>query len=149
MKFASITLLGAALIASAALVGCGDDDDDDGDAAPTQAPAATSPAGEATEPAGAGETITITAQNIAYSTSEITLTAGESTTIVLDNRDEVQHTITLYEDQDFTEAVPDADTGLVAGGSQGEIEVTLDDAEQHFFRCEVHPDQMQGVINVN
>jgi len=150
MKFASIALLGAALVASAAFAGCNDDDDDDGDVAPaaTTAPAATAPAA-ATAATGGDETITITAQDIAYSTAAIELALDEPTTIVLDNRDQVPHTITIYEDQDFTEAVPDANTGQVAAGSQGEIEVTLDDAEQHFFRCEVHPGQMQGVINVN
>jgi plastocyanin len=94
---------------------------------------------------GAGA-ITVTARELSYEPSRIEVVAGAATTVTFHNEDEVAHTLTVYLASSATGA-PVADTGEVPPGGAGEITV-LFGSGAHDFRCEIHPDEMSGVIAV-
>jgi plastocyanin len=121
----------AALTAIALLTACGDDDDG-------REPAITA------TPSGGG-TITVQAQDNNYSETELEATAGDEVTIVLDNRGANQHTLTMYTDAQYSQQLAEAGSGIVAGGANSSFDFTFD-AGTYFFRCEVHPTQMEGTL---
>lgn len=151
-------LLAAALLGALAFTACGDDDDDDsganGDqtAAPTSAapdegtetPAATGSADNDETPpaAGGGNSVDVTTENFAFDPSEITVPAGEPITFNFTNADSVSHTFTLYVDEEFTQAID----GGSADKDTPQITVAFVDPGDYYFRCEIHPQQMQGEL---
>lgn len=154
MKLIRIAALGAAaIILSIGAVACGDDGDSgygDGltpSAQPTNPPVTTSEA-KATEPAGEGASLAVTAADFSFAPAELKATAGEPVTVTLTNSGDAPHTLTVYEDEAYTTAVADADTGTVAGGGEGEFTATFEEAKVYYFRCDIHPSQMQGTITV-
>ena len=138
-----------------------DNGDDNGDdepttaatsAPPTQAAEPTEdsePTTAATEPTGGSETQTIVAADFSFSPSATEASVGVPTTFILENSGQAPHTLTIFSDEGFTTAVPGADTGNVAGGAEGEFEVTFDEAGPYYFRCNVHPSLMEGEITVS
>jgi plastocyanin len=146
-----LTVVAAALLVTASA--CGDDDDNGGGAQPTVAStrASASPTRAAANTPSGGtesETLNVAAQDFSFSPGELEATRGKPYTIALDNRGQFPHTLTVYEDEDFTRKVAQADTGRVAGGASGQFVVTFNEAKDYYFRCEVHPTQMQGEIKV-
>jgi plastocyanin len=135
MSMAARRLAGAlfliALLAATVFAAC--DDDDDG-----REPAITP------TPSGGG-TLTVQSQDNNYSETSLEVTAGNEATIVLDNRGANPHTLTVYEDAQYTEQVDGATTEAVPPARSGEFSYTFE-AGEYFFRCEVHPSQMQGTI---
>lgn len=98
-----------------------------------------------TPKAGSGA-IVVRARATAFSVDRIEVTAGASTTVTLQNEDAGPHTFTVYLAASAGGAKV-ADTGEVAPGASGEATV-LFTSGQHAFRCEFHPETMQGVIVV-
>jgi plastocyanin len=164
-RTARILITGLAMLSlSTVAAACGDDDDDGDDAEPavtrpaTQAspvdgeadPTATAgDEGDAADPTAAADgAITVTATEFSFTPATFEATAGEPVTVLLENAGSAPHTLTVYADAQYTQPVDGADTGTVSGGGQGEFEVTFDTAGERFFRCEVHPAQMQGTITV-
>lgn len=139
-----------------ALVACGDDDDDNGDEEGTPTTAAPdddrgSPSPTATisqgndftpPPGGSGTTIDVKTENFAFDPAEIGVPAGEPITFRFTNADAAPHTFTLYLDEEFTQAIP----GASASADTPEITLSFVDPGEYFFRCEIHPDQMQGQL---
>jgi plastocyanin len=144
------------LIASAALLvtvaACGGDDEDNGGAPTAGATRAASPTTAAVASPTAGgaesETLNVSAQDFSFSPSDLQATKGTAYTIALDNRGQFPHTLTVYEDEAYTQPVAGADTGRISGGESGQFVVTFSEAKDYYFRCEVHPTQMQGEIAV-
>jgi plastocyanin len=139
------------------LIACGDDDDEDtgGDqtlaattAAPDggdETPAATSPgAGNDNTPpaAGGGNSVDVKTEGFAFNPTEITVPAGEPITFNFTNADSAPHTFTLYVDEKFTQAID----GGSASEDTPEITVAFVAPGEYYFRCEVHPSQMQGEL---
>ncbi len=152
MKLIRIAALGAvAIILSIGVVACGSDDDGAGDneGGPTPSaqptiPPVTTPAETAGEVAG----LAVTAADFSFTPAAPEATAGEAVTVTLTNGGRAPHTLTVYEDEAYTAAVADADTGTIAGGGEGEFTVTFEAAKAYYFRCDIHPSQMQGTITV-
>ena len=70
--------------------------------------------------------------------------------VTAENHGEAPHTITFYTDAAFTQKVPLGDSGTVAPGSSAGFEFAPPEgATVLFFRCEIHPTQMQGQIAVS
>jgi plastocyanin len=135
-RYAALLAAAALLALGAAACGGDDDDGDDGDSA------------AATQPAGDGG-VTVTATDFSFSPAEVEATAGEALSLTLQNDGSAPHTLTVYSDEEYTTEVAGADTGQVNGGESGDFEVTFDAAGDYYFRCEVHPSQMQGEIVVS
>lgn len=88
----------------------------------------------------------VRAQNRTFLPSTIEISAGVTATIALQNDDDTPHTLTVY-----LAATPEgaivADTAEVPAGGRGEATMLFASGE-HAFRCELHPEQMQGEIVV-
>jgi plastocyanin len=130
--------LAVATAATITLTGCGGDDDDDdaaGDsAAATEAPAADD-GGEATEAPEATAAAGVTIVDFTF-TVPASVAAGEAITVT--NNDGPPHT--------FTDDNGAFDTASIAG-SGGTATVTIAEAGEYSFHCEIHP-SMTGTIVV-
>lgn len=145
-----VVLVGAVL--TVALVACGDDDDDNGNGEGTpaatddgdQSPSPTRTVSEGNDftPQPAENQVNVTTRNFAFDPPEISVPAGEPVTFNFTNEDSVPHTFTLYLDEDYTQAID----GGSADADTPEISVSFVDPGEYYFRCEVHPGQMQGEL---
>jgi plastocyanin len=129
--------LAVATAATITLTGCGGDDDDAaaGDnAAATEAPAADD-GGEATEAPEATAAAGVTIVDFTF-TVPASVAAGEAITVT--NNDGPPHT--------FTDDNGAFDTASIAG-SGGTATVTIAEAGEYSFHCEIHP-SMTGTIVV-
>jgi plastocyanin len=132
-----------AILALAALcvlaVACGDDDDDTGTDGGNETDAAT------TAPAGNGNgeepDVSITIEGSAFNPDEFTVPADGDVVIGITNEDTIAHTFTVYTDAEFTEM---QGTTLPLDGGAGDTVFGTFPAGEYFFRCEIHPAQMQG-----
>jgi plastocyanin len=89
---------------------------------------------------GGSEAITITAQDFAFSESEIAVEAGAEIELTLENGDDAPHTFT----SDDLGVDVEAD-----GGAEASTTFTAPDEDGSFeFHCEIHPDQMTGTVVV-
>jgi plastocyanin len=139
----------------AATIACGDDDE-----AQIGEPDATSPAAtreddntpEATGddtggPTGAAtaldDEVQVQADDFRFNPETFALPAGAPSKIEVTNVGAAPHTLTIYSDEEYNDQVPGADTGTIGAGEDASIETTFD-AGQYFFRCEIHPTQMEG-----
>lgn len=101
-------------------------------AAPTEAPAPTAP------PAGP-ITLTVTARNIRFEQTELTVDAGAEVTLTFDNQDRVSHNLDI-------EGV--ARTDIFAGPGQRTVTFTAPAPGSYAYRCDVHPAAMRGTLIV-
>jgi plastocyanin len=147
-------VLAVAALGAVALVACGGGYDDNGDGGAV----ATQPSGAVTTLAGNGPTapsgggsdeVTVTATDFAFSPDGVEVTSSGDVTFTLENDGSASHTLTLYSDADFNMPIDSADTGIVSAGGSGGFTLAFDAPGEAFFRCEVHPSQMQGSIAIN
>jgi plastocyanin len=145
------------LLLAVAAAGCGDDDEngDDGgaqaarpSASPTTGVIAGSPTASGGAPAGE---VAVTAADFSFTPPNFSVSGGSDTTITLTNSGNVSHTLNIYTDADYTQAIDGAATGRVSPGASGEFTLTsaqVGSATELYFRCEVHPLAMTGEITV-
>jgi len=77
------------------------------------------------------------------------LPAPASVEVTADNGGEAPHTVTFYTDAQYTQKVTGGDSGSVnAGASKTFSFVPPEGATVLFYRCEIHPTQMTGQIDV-
>ncbi len=134
---------GAALIAA-----CGGGDGYGGSSTATRAPATTPGAGGGANSGGSGVTLNVTAKDFSFDPAKLEATKGAPVTVALKNEGAATHTLTLYKDDGYTQKVEGADTGQITGGASGGFTATFASAGDFYFRCELHPTQMQGEIEV-
>jgi plastocyanin len=107
------------------------------------------PSGSATPPPSGGAPsggATVTAQNLAFSPTEISLPAGQESTITFDNQDSgIPHNIDIFSDSAYTTSVWKGD--LVTGVKTVDYTVPALDPGTYYFRCDVHTN-MTGTITV-
>ncbi len=72
---------------------------------------------------------------------------GASVRFRLDNIGQAPHRLKWYRDADYNQPIQGGDSGTVEGGASAEVTVTFDVAGSYFFRCEIHPLEMQGGID--
>ena len=90
--------------------------------------------------------LTIMVHGRSFSPGQLTLAAGATATITLQNTSADRHTLTVYLGAK-PEGTVVGDTGEVAPGDTGQVTL-LFMSGVHAFRCNIHPQQMQGVIDV-
>jgi plastocyanin len=99
------------------------------------------------EGGGAGG-VTVVAEELAFSPTEVEVPADAPATITLDNRDDVgtfgQHDLAVYEDDSYATQI--AATELISGPGTGSAELPALAEGAYPFRCDVHP-QMTGTVN--
>jgi plastocyanin len=97
---------------------------------------------EPTVPPG---TIAITANTLAFDTSELAVPAGEPFEIFLNNEESgVPHNLSIYTDS--SAATPLFVGENITGPATITYQVEALDAGEYFFRCDVHPVQMVGTV---
>jgi mono/diheme cytochrome c family protein/plastocyanin len=106
---------------------------------PAAAPAATGPATASTD-------LTLVAQGLAFDTATLLGVAGQPLTITYDNRDAgVPHNLHVFKGKDAT----GADVAL-SDIKSGPVTETLKlgplDAGDYYYRCDVHPTTMEGIL---
>jgi plastocyanin len=118
---------------------------------PTAAPTSAPPTSVPPTAAPSVDSLNVSAADFAFSPSALTVNGANDTNITLTNTGITPHSMKIYRDQAFTDAVPLAETQQIAGGASDDFTLTsvnVGVATQLFFRCEVHPAQMQGTIAV-
>jgi plastocyanin len=116
--------------------------------------AAPAAEGQATEessaaPAGGGA-VALTASNVQFDTSEITLTAGTEVTVTLDNEDTVEHNFSLYRSEDDAAAQSNAIFAgpNAAAGESVDYTFKAPPPGDYPFQCDLHP-SMAGTATVS
>jgi plastocyanin len=109
---------------------------------------ASAASGGATGPSAGPVNVTIVAKNISFDLKTITANAGSEVTVTLDNQDNgVIHNIGFYTDRSASQVIQDG--ALLTGPDQETITFTAPAAPgTYYFRCDVHPDQMNGAFVV-
>lgn len=104
------------------------------------APATGSPVAPSTP---AGDTVSITARDLEFGQSEVTVPAETPFDLVFDNQEGAPHNVAIYSDSTASTKVSVGD--IFSGPAQKTQSVPALAAGTYFFRCDVHPD-MQGSI---
>lgn len=130
---AAMVLLGAACSGS-------DDDQSVGIGRTTTTSDAGRGGGDGGEQGGGG--LTISAEDIAFSTDTLTASSGEFTVTFENNDDGIQHNFHVTVDgEDFK-------TEIEQGPTTQELELAIDEPGEYAFVCDVHPAQMTGTLVV-
>jgi plastocyanin len=93
---------------------------------------------------GTPVTINLTAQNMAFDKSTITVPAGASVTINFNNKDSITHNFSVYTD---SSAAPPAiyQGQIITGPKTTTYTFTAPTTPgTYFFRCDIHPTLMTG-----
>src|SRR5581483_9098514 len=148
MRNSSIALLGALFGASLLLAGaCGGSNDNSDKTAVSRSRAdqgapATTVAAQPT-----GQTLQISAKDIAYSTDKLTAKAGAVTIEFTNNDSATSHNFALYNSPDSaTNEI--GHTDIAPGPNTKSLTVTLQPGTYH-YACQVHPTSMRGTLTVS
>jgi plastocyanin len=89
----------------------------------------------------------ITAKNISFSTKCLAAPAGQAFVINFENQDAgTSHTFSIYTDSSASTTLFKGD--IVVGPVQHTYHVSPLMAGTYFFRCDIHPEQMNGTFVV-
>jgi plastocyanin len=92
-----------------------------------------------------GQTVEVSAFNVAFNTDEIRVNAGGDIRLRFENQEAVDHNIAVRASATDTTPVASGSVGLVFQGPAVDDTVfTLPAAGTYFFRCDVHPTLMTG-----
>lgn len=93
-----------------------------------------------------GTSLRVAAENTMFDTDCLAVPAGRAFQITLDNRDQDQHNVAIYSDQDLSENLFRGD--IFMGPAEVIYEVPALDSGEFFFQCDVHPEEMKGTFVV-
>ena len=107
--------------------------------------ASAAPGSNAPDSSGApaGDTVTITAKDLKFAATTVTVPANEAFDLVFDNQEGAPHNVAIYTDSSASTKVSVGE--IFSGPAQKTQSVPALAAGSYFFRCDVHPD-MQGTI---
>ncbi|NLA39087.1 MAG: hypothetical protein GX882_06870 [Methanomicrobiales archaeon] len=113
----------------------------------TTTPTATETTPTATETpttAPSAATVDLSARDTAFNTNTITVPAGADVTVNFDNEDDdIPHNFAVYTDSSASQSIFVGDT--ITGPDTTTYTFTApSDPGTYFFRCDVHPQQMNG-----
>lgn len=116
----------------------------------TVQPEPAGPPGPAGQPPGGGgggeASASISAEALAFNTSELSLPAGVPTVIAFDNEDAgQQHNVAIYPPEGNEELFRGE---IITGPAKVEYRVPPLDAGEYHFQCDVHPTSMTGTVTV-
>ena len=127
------TTLGLTLLASLALIACGDDEPSS-----AGAPAEMSSSDDAPESEGGGQTVTVDIGEFVFDPTPVEVAVGDS--VVWENVHNQPHTASGNGDQRW-------DTANIAPGDTSDP-VTFDEAGTYTYICGLHP-FMEGTVEVS
>ena len=94
---------------------------------------------------GTQKQLTITAKDFSFGADAVSVAKGDTIAITFKNSGSATHTLAFYSDVAYKNAIAGGDTGSVSGGATKTLTVTADVGL--FYRCNIHPTQMQGKID--
>jgi len=132
----------SAVVLLVCLAGC-TGGQDGGTPAPTETVTAT-----LSPETGNAVTLYLSAENIAFNRSEISVPAGSTVTIEFDNRDAgIRHNFALYETEAAENAIFRGE--IITGPAEITYTFTAPDTPgTYVFLCDLHPQQMRGAFVV-
>jgi plastocyanin len=98
------------------------------------------------EAGGADADSTIAARNNAFTVDTLSLPADQRTTIGFENEDTEPHNVAIYEDDSFEDVLFRGET--ITGPRTITYRVPALESGGYAFRCDVHPTQMIGTVEV-
>jgi plastocyanin len=151
MKLAGVAIL-IGVVLSTLAVGCSSGTSNTDRTATAAAKGGANPTTVATKassgsPASGGtrKQLTITARDFSFSADAVNVAKGDTIGITFKNSGSATHTLTFYSDAAYANAIAGGDTGSVSAGATTTLTVTADVGL--FYRCNIHPAQMQGQID--
>jgi heme/copper-type cytochrome/quinol oxidase subunit 2 len=102
-------------------------------------------------PTGPVKEISLIAKNIKFDQATLTVPAGSSVKLTVDNQDvAIPHNIAIYTSQEAATGgeAPIAATKIENGPAQQTIVFNAPEAGSYYFRCDVHPTAMTGTFIV-
>jgi plastocyanin len=105
------------------------------------APGTDSPAAS---PAPAGDAVTVTAKDLKFSQTEITVPADRAFDLVFDNQEGAPHNVAIYADSSASAKISVGD--IFSGPAQKRQSVPALAGGTYFFRCDVHPDMKGSLV---
>jgi plastocyanin len=113
---------------------------------PTPAPQPTSSGPQPTAQPGTS-VVHIAAKNVKFDQSTITVATGQPVQIVFDNQDPgVLHNVSVYTNKSASQAIFQGE--ITTGVVEKTYEFKAPIPGTYYFRCDVHPDQMNGTFIV-
>ena len=104
----------------------------------------TNPTTATSTVAGTPITINLTAQNMAFDKSTITVPVGAKVTLILNNKDVgIPHNFALYTNSSASDSIFQGQT-ITGPGTVTYTFTAPSTPGTYFFRCDIHPNQMQG-----
>jgi plastocyanin len=144
-------LIGSLLVAGA----CGGDDEDEDGGAATPAETTVAATAAPTTDAGGGDggeaeviPVDITAQDFEFEADVTTVAPEAVIAVTFTNDGSAPHTVNFYSDEEYSEAIPAAESGQVSGGESVNFTFEALASGTMYYRCEVHPQQMQGGLAI-
>jgi plastocyanin len=143
----------AAALCALLLAACGGDSQKKESSSPTVASTTTTIASSTTTAAAGGATttaaggmethFTVTAKNVAFTPTKLTIPANEDVEITFDNQDSsVPHNLDIMTPTAFK-------TDVKSGPTKDTLKVNVAKAGTYDFQCDVHPTTMKGQITVS
>jgi plastocyanin len=143
-RFANLAaVIGFIAALGMAATACADDDDSEPTATPPAAATAIGEGGATTA------TLLIQAEDYSFTADESSVPTGATVNVEFTNTGAQTHTLTFYEDEDYSTPVPEGDSGQIEAGDTAQfVFFAPGEADELYYRCENHPTQMQGAIEV-
>ncbi|HET7727565.1 MAG TPA: cupredoxin domain-containing protein [Candidatus Limnocylindrales bacterium] len=107
--------------------------------APTPADPTTAPSTSA----GNGDAPIVIARDLAFTTTELEVPAGQEFSLVFDNQEGPPHNVAIYTDESASQQVFVGE--IFSGPATRTYSVPALAPGSYFFRCDVHP-SMQGTV---
>lgn len=89
--------------------------------------------------------VTISAENVSFSTDTLTVPAGSPFTLLFQNLEAVPHNVAIYTE----EGGENLFTGEIVSATEIVYEVPALEEGEYFFVCDVHPQQMRGTVRAD
>jgi len=141
------SLIPLALVFAGVIIGSMDGIDAQRQVIPTQAPTSEATAPPTTPAAPGDTTLQLVAQNVLFDQRALTAAAGGTVTIQFDNKDAgVLHNFALYTDRSAKQKIFAGD--LSTGPEVVTYSFDAPAPGTYYFRCDVHPDTMNGSFTV-
>jgi plastocyanin len=112
---------------------------------PATTQSAATPASGGAESTQTSSSINVVAKDFSFDPTDVDGSPG-TVSISIDNQGSSTHTLTVYEDEGYTKQV--GGSGTVPGGTKKTFSVTLG-KQDYYYRCDIHPSQMQGEIKID
>ena len=92
----------------------------------------------------AGDAVTVTAKDLKFGQTEITVPADKAFDLVLDNQESAPHNVAIYTDSSASTKISVGE--IFSGPAQKTQAVPALAAGTYFFRCDVHPDMVGSIV---